>query len=135
MKQLLLLALTSMMFLATTLLFVSCENKRYQMTESEILSETGTVIAKQYQGEKTTSTQGVGITMSGDVVFGEASSHSPQQFDVVFSCEHGTIFTINDKIVYASVKEDSEVTIFYKERYRDGKLYDYKFISVIPQQQ
>lgn len=123
MKQLLLLALTLIML-------TSCDRRRYQITESEILTEQGTVIAKQYQGTTTSTGNTVGISTSGNLTVGMVSMTSPKKFDVVFACEHGTIFTINKADIYAKVQEGDTVLIFYYERYRNNVLYDYKFIDV-----
>lgn len=124
MKQLLLLVLT--------LMLMSCHSKRYEKTYSDILTEQGFVVAKQYQGVTTSTGNTVGISSNGQLNVGFVSMSSPKKFDVVFTCEHKVLFTINDSKIYGQVRESDSVTIFYKEVYRGGVLYDYEFIDVIP---
>lgn len=112
-----------------SLVFTSCDNpfKKYY---SEVKTENGIVVAKQYQGEINDSAPNVGITTGGDISFGQTTIHTDEKFDVVFRCEHKKIFTIDNPDVYSKLQEGDSVIIKYREVYdTDTVLVDLDFID------
>ncbi|RSC96035.1 hypothetical protein [Tenacibaculum singaporense] len=109
--------------------FFSCE-KYY---ESEVKQESGIVIAKQFQGEINETEPTVGFSTSGDMTFGSVSIHVKQKFDVVFKCDHGKIFTVNDPNIYAKVNEGQRVVIDYTEKLNEkNEVKDFVFKDANP---
>lgn len=110
--------------LLAIVLFSSCLTRG-----TELKHEKGFVVAKQYQAEINAIGTGVGFC-SGKVVNTVHSIHEDAKFIVVFKCEHGVIFTINNDKVYAKVKEGDTVSIDYYEMLnKKGEVKDFDFID------
>lgn len=111
--------------LLATVLF-SCKETH----KSELMQEEGVVVAKQFRGEVNETGSGVGITAGGNITFGTVSIHESEKFDVVFKCQHGVIFTIDNADIYQKLKEGDNVTIdYYEIRYEDNTVKDLDFVD------
>lgn len=115
--------------LLMTFVLISCDGHRTQWRVSETLSEQGTVVAKEFKGESVTHGSSVGITTNGELSIGSVTLHETEKFNVVFRCDHGHLFTINDPRIYEKVKEQDNVVIVYQEKYKNGKFYDFIFLD------
>lgn len=111
--------------LLATVLFSSCLTRG-----TELKHEKGIVVAKQYQAEINATGTGVGLSSSGKMVTTVHSIHEDAKFNVVFKCEHGIIFTINNDQVYSKLKENDTVIIDYYEMLnKKGEVKDFDFID------
>jgi hypothetical protein len=92
---------------------------------SEIKTETGIVVEKQYK--PATRLSGTSINTSADLQFHNLSEQ--ERFMVLFKCDHGIVFGVNDPRLYAHLEKNDTVTIEYKEVYLFGKFYDFHFLD------
>lgn len=107
------------LILLCALMAVSCID--YAIEVTPVLNETGEVVAKDYTASMDGDTSSVGITTNGDLTFSGGDVHIPESFSIVFTCEHGAVFTVKNKQVYSKLKIGDKVTITYKERYKNYK--------------
>jgi len=111
--------------LLATVLF-SCKETH----KSELMQEEGVVVAKQFRGEVNETGSSVGVTTGGDMTFGTVSIHESEKFDVVFKCQHGVVFTIDNVEIYGKLKEGDNVIIdYYEIRYEDNTVKDLDFVD------
>jgi len=111
--------------LLATVLF-SCKETH----KSELMQEEGVVVAKQFRGEVNETGSSVGVTASGDMTFGTVNIHESEKFDVVFKCQHGVVFTIDNVDIYGKLKEGDNVIIdYYEIRYEDNTVKDLDFVD------
>jgi len=111
--------------LLATVLF-SCK----EVYKSELMQEEGVVIAKQFRGEVNETGSSVGFTTGGEMTIGTVNIHESEKFDVVFKCQHGVIFTIDDVEIYGKLKEGDNVIIdYYEIRYEDNTVKDLDFVD------
>jgi len=111
--------------LLATVLF-SCK----EVYKSELMQEEGVVIAKQFRGEVNETGSSVGFTTGGEMTIGTVNIHESEKFDVVFKCQHGVIFTIDDVEIYGKLKEGDNVIIdYYEIRYEDNTVKDFDFVD------
>lgn len=99
---------------------------------SDHKSEVGIVVAKQFRGEIDASGSSLDLNLdTGDLSVGVVTLHESEKFDVVFRCEHGILFTINDPDLYLKVQENDSVEIIYREYtgVESGKILDLDFID------
>jgi len=109
-----------------TLLFACCGT----IHKSELKQETGIVIAKQFRGEVNETGTGMGITTGGDMTMTTISIHESEKFDVVFKCEHGVVFIIDNVNIYTKMNEGDTVLIDYYELLdEDNILKDLDFVD------
>lgn len=94
------------------------------------MQEEGVVIAKQFRGEVDETGSSVGFTTGGEITFGTVNIHESEKFDVVFKCQHGVVFTIDDVEIYGKLKEgDSVIIDYYEIRYEDNTVKDLDFVD------
>ena len=118
---------TNLIFALIAILLFSC---CVEYHNSELKTENGTVIAKQFRGEIRGSEPTVGFTTGGEMTFGVVDIHVSEKFDVVFKCEHGVIFTINDPEIYSKIKEQDTVLIEYYEILNESnEIVDFDFLD------
>lgn len=111
--------------LLATVLF-SCKETH----KSELMQEEGVVIAKKFRGEVNETGSSVGFTTGGEMTFGTVNIHKSEKFDVVFKCQHGVVFTIDDVDIYGKLKEgDSVIIDYYEIRYEDNTVKDLDFVD------
>lgn len=118
--------------LLLSLLFVGCEFNIHESSEkmaTPIKYEKGVVVAKQFQSEFNDWDVAPGISMGGELVISSHSTHIPEQWNVVFRCSHGVLFTINKPELYEKLDERDSVIIEYREIIRRGEVVDLDFID------
>jgi hypothetical protein len=104
----------------------SCHHK------SLIKSERGFIVEKQFSPSFTAVGTGVGMSMSGNMVVTTNTSHKPEQFMLVFKCEHDVVFTIDNQQLYTDLNKGDSVSIRYFEILNnDNEVVDLDFVSAI----
>lgn len=99
-------------------------------TETPQMSESGVVVAKAYKGQINGDVTTVNMDMNGDLGIGIGSVHVNERFDIVFKCDHGLIFTVNNADVFVKLEEGDEVTIDYTETHNgEGKTVRINFVD------
>ncbi len=114
-----------LIFIFASVLVFSCTHK------SEIKYESGVVVEKQFSPEFSGSGMGVGYDLkSGGTSIHTNNIHKDEQFLLVFKCQHGVVFTIERKDLYATLEKGDTVRIEYKE-ILDSKdrIKDFDFIT------
>lgn len=107
------------------IIFSACKHR------SNVIShEKGYVVAMQYaaplDGSGTTTT----INTKGGIGFGSTSIHTDEKYMVVFRCEHGVVFSIDRKELYAKLDEKDSVQIDYYEVLNSkNKVIDLDFVD------
>lgn len=92
--------------------------------ESELGRVEQTVFLPGQSGEVTT------FSTAGHVGFG--SVNMKPTYAVVFSCEHGRTFSINDKSVWQRLKQGDSVTIYFNKVLNiKGEVVEYRFINAV----
>ena len=92
--------------------------------------EFGVVVAKQYVPEVNKTQHGWTRTSKGELRPTTHYIHEDSQYDVVFKCEHGIVFTINKMAVFGKVKEyDTVVIDYYNLVNGDGEVKDFDFVD------
>lgn len=102
------------------------------LKRSDVLkSDKGIVVAKSYKSELNSSGVGVGINpSSGEMVTVVQNQHESAKFNIVFRCENGATFTIDDDIIYSKFKENDSVIISYYEWINEkGEVRDFDFVN------
>lgn len=98
--------------------------------KSKPLREKGIVVAKQFSPDTRQTVMGTGMSSSGELIITSHSVGDDQKFNIVFKCDHGVLFTINQPEVYAKLKEGDTVIIDYYELLnRKDAVRDYEFID------
>lgn len=106
-------------------LLASCTHKREPM-----LTERGVVVAIQYGAPIDASGTTTTYNSNDGVGFGSASMHAEEKFMVVFRCEHGVVFSINRKELYAKLSERDSVNIkYYEVVNKKGEIKDLDFVD------
>lgn len=101
-----------------------------KLHKSELMVEKGIVIGKTYLPDNRGVSTGVGVSSNGDAVVTVHTTGEPESFNVVFQCEHGVIFSINDKSVYTKLMDQDSVKINYYELLnRKNIVKDYEFVD------
>lgn len=92
--------------------------------------ETGVVIERQYFPDTQQTVSGTVYTSKG---IGFSSHHigAPEKYMVVFKCEHGMVFSVDNPNVYSKVSTGDHVVIDYKEYLNkdEDEVWDMKFID------
>lgn len=115
-----------MLCVTASMLLLSCSLKRGE----RLLTENGKVVAKQYSPDTRQTVIGTGFSSNGSMVITSHSIGENQRFNIVFQCDHNVIFTINDPMVYAKLKEGDKVKIQYYELLnKKGTVKDYEFVD------
>ena len=95
-----------------------------------MLRETGIVVAKQYAPEINASGAGIGMSSGGDMVLTHTSVHDDEKYMVVFKCQHGVVFSVNNKKVFAKLNDRDSVDINYYEIVNsEGRVKDFDFVD------
>ena len=105
-------------------LAISCTHK------SELKVEKGIVVDESYTGEFDGTSTGVGMTSNGKTVITTSHIHEDEKYIVIFKCEHGDIFSIDDAHLYADLEKNDSVTIqFYEILNSDNEIVDFDFVT------
>lgn len=97
---------------------------------SELLHESGVVVDKVYSPEFDGNGMGTGFSTSGNLTVSSVNVHKKEQFVIVFKCQHGTVFTINQKSLYYKLDKGDTVSIdYYNKVNRRGTVKDYEFVD------
>lgn len=98
--------------------------------KSEIKTETGVVVEKQFSPSFDGKGSGMGYSTSGDLVVTNNNVHKAEQFVLVFKCEHNTLFTVDRKELYLTLEKGDTVTIQYREVLNsDNEVKDLDFVT------
>lgn len=119
--------MTRVIFISMTILVIfSCTE-----TRKEIKTEGGEVLAIQYTPDSRSTDLGIGIGTNGRPIVTTHSTGKQEQFHIVFKCDHGVIFTIEDKELFSTLKAGDRVVIEYREivNKRDGSVVDFDFVT------
>lgn len=112
--------------LLTICLMLSCE----EYHKSELKQEKGIVVAKEYRGEINETEMAVGMSMEGSIAVVPYHIHESEKFNVVFKCEHGKLFTINNSDIYSKLSEGDQVKIdYYEILNEDNEVKDLDFVD------
>jgi hypothetical protein len=116
----------NMKYFLLALLFCSCGLERGK----EVKQERGYVIAMQYAAPLDGSGSVTTINTNGGVGFGSTSIHTDEKYMVVFRCEHGVVFSVDSKELYAKLDESDSVIIHYYELLNsDNVVKDLDFVD------
>lgn len=103
----------------------SCLHKKEPM-----LQENGVVVGKQFSPDTRRTVMGTGMSSNGGIVITTHQVGEDEKYTIVFKCDHGTIFNINDPEVYAKLREGDKVKIDYYELVnKKGVVKDYEFVD------
>lgn len=117
------------LFALLLIVFSSCLKRG-----DKLLHEGGVVIGKQYTPDTRETVMGTGISTKGSLVITSHSVGQDEQYSIVFKCDHGKIFTINNPDLYSRLKEGDTTDISYYELVnRKGTVKDYEFIDAVKQ--
>lgn len=110
MKKLLLVAL---------LLLAGCDGEYTEYAYGPVQTEPVTVEETTYIPSTTHSGGGMGIDTNGDVSFSTTTLRSPEDWVVVFRCQHGK-FIVHDQAAWKLAVKDSTYTCRYRVKYKVG---------------
>jgi hypothetical protein len=117
------------LFIISTIFLTSCSLTR----KEPILKEGGEVVGKQFTPDTRQTVMGTGFSSNGDIVITSHNIGDSEKYTVVFKCEHGVIFNINNPDLYAKLKEGDSVIIDYYELVnKKGEVKDLEFIDANP---
>jgi hypothetical protein len=92
-------------------------------------TEKGYVVEKQYFPDTRQTITGTGISTNGEMVMTSHNIGSKEKYMVIFKCEHGVIFSVNNIQSYGTLEKGDSVKIHFKEcRTLDSEIVDYDFI-------
>lgn len=98
--------------------------------KSEIKTEMGLVVEKQFSPSFDGKGSGLGYSTSGNLVVTDNNVHKAEQFVLVFKCEHNTLFTVDRKELYLTLEKGDTVNIQYQEVLnKDNEVKDLDFIT------
>lgn len=98
--------------------------------KSEIKTETGIVVEKQFSPSFDGKGTGMGYSTSGNLVVTNNNVHKAEQFVLVFKCEHNTLFTVDRKELYLTLEKGDTITIQYREILNsDNEVKDLDFVT------
>ena len=116
-----------LLIILTSLSIISCTQK---LKESELKTEKGFVVAKQYQPSIDDVIMGTGISTNGGLSVTIHKIKQKNKYNVVFKCEHGVLFTVNHSNIYGKLKEGDSVNIKYHELLnKEGIIETYRFVD------
>lgn len=96
----------------------------------ELKHEKGIVVEKQYVPDSRQVVTGAGFSSSGSLVFTTHQIGESEKYLVIFACEHGIVFPINNPDCYVKLSKGDTVQIDYYEIInRSGEVVDYDFID------
>lgn len=98
---------------------------------SGLKQERGIVVEKQYAAGIDAHGSGVGLSGSGDMVVTSSHIHEDEKYMLVFKCDHGVVFSVNNQELYARLDKGDTVTINFYELLEDGtnQVLSYQFES------
>lgn len=100
---------------------------------SGIKHEAGTVVAVQYKGPVDQTIEGSSYNFDHGRTWHTQNIKEDERFLVVFKCDHGVVFTINNSAVFAKVRQYDKVDIAYKELLtKDNQVVDIDFVDANP---
>lgn len=109
--------------------FASCSNSHF----SEIKHESGTVMAVQYKAPVNQEIEGHSYNFDHGMSYHTQNIKEDERFMVVFKCDHGVVFSINNANVFGKVKQYDKVDIAYKEELTDdNQVIDIDFVDANP---
>lgn len=107
-------------------IIASCTHK------SELKKEKGYIVEKQFSPEFNSSSTDFGMSTNGGAMITTNTVHKPEQFLLVFKCEHNVIFTIDNKQLYTTLNKNDSVFISYQEILnKDNEVVDLDFVSAV----
>jgi hypothetical protein len=126
-------------FLFFALFLVSCGPTYNQRSQSDTLHEPATVTETCYSPGFHHIDIDTSVDGDGNITITPVSCSVPEQYAVVFRCQHGK-FVIREKRIWEKCARDDEVDITYQELYNDTydrqtkkmvkrEVYDYHFID------
>lgn len=103
----------------------SCNHK------SELKTEKGFVMEKKFVPEYSDSHCSLGMTTDGKAVIVDQSTFKPEQFYILFKCQHNTVFSTERKDLYTVLNAGDSVIIYYYEILDDveNTIEDYQFVT------
>lgn len=109
------------------LLYISsCTLKR----KEPMLKEYGKVVGKLFTPDTRQSVMGTGISTNGSMVITTHSIGDKEKYTIIFKCQHGVIFNIDKKDLYAKLNDGDSVVIDYYELVNDkGIVKDFDFVD------
>ena len=113
------------MVLAATL--ISCTNKVF----SELKTDNGTVIEKQYVPDTRQIVSGTGFSTKGSLIITTHSIGQDEQFIVIIKSDKGLVFSTNEREIFGRLNKNDNVKLKYHEiRNSNNKIINNTLISV-----
>ena len=98
--------------------------------DKETSYEKGKVIKTEYMPDTRKTTVGYGVSSSGRMVTTFTPSGEDEKYLVLFRCEHGVVFPVENKDLFTRLSEGDSVNIsFYNIRKKDGSIVDFQFVD------
>lgn len=114
------------LFFLSVLAFACSDETR----SKSISHERGYVVAMQYAAPLDGSGSTTTVNSNGGIGIGSTGIHTDEKYMVVFRCEHGVVFSIDRKDLYAKLDEKDSVTIDYYEVLNgENKVVDFDFVD------
>lgn len=115
--------------LALFISFVSCSESHF----SPVKHETGTVVAVQYKAAIDQTVEGSSYNFDHGRSWHTQNIKEDERFMVVFKCDHGVVFSINNANVFGKVRQYDKVDIAYKEELTEkNEVIDIDFVDTNP---
>ncbi len=132
--------------LALVVLLAGCDFFNYPKWEkSETMTEPAVVSDIIFSPSRHGSGVGVGIDTNGDIGISSVSVNVPEQYAVVFECQHGRFVIEGGKgstayQLWTRLKKLQPVTVHYREEYKITKyeeqehktIIGYDFLDALP---
>lgn len=113
------------MVLVATL--ISCTKKVF----SELKTDNGTVIEKQYVPDTRQIVSGTGFSTNGSLIITTHSIGQDEQFIVIIKSNKGLVFSTNEREIFGRLNKNNNVKLKYHEiRDSNNKIIDNTLISV-----
>lgn len=120
-------------FLILMLLSVSLFTESCLKRKGPLKSEKGIIIEKQYSPDTQNTDPVVAVGSNGGLITGYHFSGQPEKYMVIFKCEHGVVFSINNSNVYGKVTVKDSVLITYFDMVDENDVVkDFDFIDATP---
>lgn len=101
--------------------------------QSGIKHESGTVVAVQYKAATDQTIEGSSYNFDHGRSWHTQNIKEDERFMVVFKCDHGVVFSINNSAVFGKVRQYDKVDIAYKELLtEENQVIDIDFVDANP---
>lgn len=105
--------------------FSSCLERK-----GDLKHEAGYIVEKQYFPDTRQLVTGTGFSSNGSTVITTHEIGEDEKYMVIFKCEHGVVFSMNNSDLYYKLDKGDSVTIdYYEMANSNGEVLDFDFID------